>query len=195
MQEILKRDDSEIISQVFNAQLNDPVPGDWTETIKKDLLEFNLNHLSFESIKAMKKAKFKTIVKKACKENAFKYLISIKEGKTKLDNCEYKELKIRNYLKSDKLSSRKQKLLFKLRTRMIDVGNNYGKINLCPLICIALDDQQHIFKCKQLNSTLEVTNNFNYEDIFSENSKQFVNATNLIRKKEEKTSALAKSKL
>ena len=78
----------------------------------------------------MKKVKFKTIVKKACKETAFKYLVSIKKRKTKLDNCEYNELKIRNYLKSDKLSSRKQKLLFKLRTRMIDVGNNYAKINL-----------------------------------------------------------------
>ena len=48
---------------------------------------------------------------------------------------------------------------------MIDVGNNFGKINLCPLACIACDDQEHIFQCKELINDPEATKNINYKDI------------------------------
>ena len=77
--EILKRNDSEMLKKVFEAQSNDPVKGDWTETVKKDLIDFDLNHLSFDSIKMMKKGKFKKLVKKKCKEKSFEYLSSDKK--------------------------------------------------------------------------------------------------------------------
>ena len=73
---------------------------------------------------------------------------------------------------------------------LIDVGDNFGRINLCPLGCIALDDQKHIFQCSQLKDKSNEVNNFNYADIFSEKSSKFVSATNLadmlLRKREEK---------
>ena len=188
----MKRNDSEILSQVFKAQLHDPISGDWTESIKRDLLDFNLNHLSFKAIKSLKKKKFKTLVKKACQKAAFESLSNEKETKTKLDNCEYKDFKIQNYLRNKNLISRKQKLLFKFRTRMINVGNNYGKNNLCPLGCIALDTQEHIFECKELVDSTKVSKDFNYSDIFSNNPIKFIYATNLadelLRKKEQKLS-------
>ena len=95
------------MSQVFKAQLHDPISGDWTESVKKDLLDFKLNHLSFETIKTMKKNKFKTLVKKACQKAAFETLSIEKEIKTKLDNCEYKDFKIHNYLRNKNLISHK----------------------------------------------------------------------------------------
>ena len=84
--------------------------------------------------------------------------------------------------------TRKQKLLFKFRTRMINVGNNYGKINLCPLGCIALDTQEHIFECKELLDNKVVSKSFKYNDIFSEEPTKFTYAVNLaeelLRKRE-----------
>ena len=62
----------------------------------------------------MKKDKFKTLVKKACQKLAFENLSNIKETKTKLDNCEYKDLKLQKYLNNEHLISRKQKLLFRV---------------------------------------------------------------------------------
>ena len=47
---ILNRDEKELIFQVFKAQMDDPVKGDWILTVKDDLKLFNLNHMSMGSI-------------------------------------------------------------------------------------------------------------------------------------------------
>ena len=75
---------------------------------------------------------------------------------------------------------------------MINVGNNYGKSNLCPLGCIALDTQEHIFVCNELISTTKLSNDFNYSHIFSDNPTKFIYAINLadelLRRREHKLS-------
>ena len=71
---------------------------------------------------------------------------------------------------------------------MTNVGNNYGKVNLCPLGCIARDNQEHIFQCKELLSDITVSESFKYSDIFSADQTKFTYAANLadklIRKRE-----------
>ena len=54
---ILRRDESQLLSQVFKAQFYSPIKGDWTEQVKKDLEEFGLNHLDLNPISKMKKRK------------------------------------------------------------------------------------------------------------------------------------------
>ena len=78
---LIIRNDSEVTSQVLEAQINDPVSVDWTESVQKDLIQFNLNHLSFETIKNIKKENFINIVKKACCNAAFDYLLNMKKSK------------------------------------------------------------------------------------------------------------------
>ena len=56
---ILRRDESEIISQVFKAQLADTVKGDWTESVQQDLEDFDIK-LDFKSMGAMKKEKHRS---------------------------------------------------------------------------------------------------------------------------------------
>ena len=90
---ILNRDDNELILQVFNAQVDDPIKGDWILTVKDDLKLFNLNHLSMDTIKLMKKKRFKKVVREACKNAAFKYLINEKE-----DKCKSKMTKLKHIL-------------------------------------------------------------------------------------------------
>ena len=82
---------------------------------------------------------------------------------------------------------RKQRLLFKLRTRMVNVGANYGKTTKCPFGCNSLDNQVHIFQCESLKDDATV---YNYNDIFSDNPDKFMKITDvaqtLLRKREEK---------
>ena len=75
---ILTSDPEEMLFKVFNAQLRNPTKGDWPEIVKKDLVDFDIK-LSFEQIKAMKKNKFKKIVKEACKAFSFKKLMNEKQ--------------------------------------------------------------------------------------------------------------------
>ena len=128
---LLTRDDEELTSKVLKAQMNDPIKGDWVGTVKQDLSEFSFP-LNFEVIKLTKKEAFKKMVKNACMKVTLAYLLKEKEDKSKMINLEYKELKIQKYLTSDKLSKRKQKIIFKWRTRMIEVGNNFGQTKPCP---------------------------------------------------------------
>ena len=59
---ILNRPKNHLLSQVFFAQWNQPVKHDWTEQIKKDLLDTGLNYLTFDNIASTNKKTFKTLV-------------------------------------------------------------------------------------------------------------------------------------
>ena len=99
----------------------------------------------------------------------------------------YPILKIKPYLASTGIGLRQKHLLFKLRTRMINVAANFGKSSNCPLGCSTIDDQKHLFLCKYLNDDQQM---HKYSDIFSDNPKKLFNIANiaqkLIRKREEK---------
>ena len=83
----------------------------------------------------MKKTKLKQIVKNACRLTAFRFLKSDIEEKnmTKLKKLKYEKLEMQSYLKSQKISLKKKKILFKARTRMLNVKSNFGDKSSCPL--------------------------------------------------------------
>ena len=95
-----------------------------------------------------------------------------KDTKSKLDNLEYKELKLQNYLKATNLYYKKKSLLFNLRTHMINVSKNYGKISLCPLCLKGVDNQQHLMLCEKLSVEQKSQTQIQYDDIFSNNAKK-----------------------
>ena len=70
---------------------------------------------------------------------------------------------------------------------MIKVGKNYGKTNLCPLGCPFEDSQEHLFQCNKIQNE---SKQFEYKDIFSNESTKFSYIANLaqelLRKREEK---------
>ena len=92
-----------------------------------------------------------------------------------MDHLDYTELKTQSYLIDDRIDSFTAKQLFKLRTRMVDVHDNF-KSNfffdkVCPVCKIGNDDQRHLLECikiKQINPTLNVKRT--YMDIFSNDS-------------------------
>ena len=93
-----------------------------------------------------------------------------KEKHSKMDNMEYYELKMQDYLQDENISVKQARILFKYRTRMARFWENY-KAGRPPQPCPvckdvqSVDTQRHSFKCKTLTGNIEV--NGNYEDIFS----------------------------
>ena len=72
LQNLLKQPQSEMIRQVYEAQKDNPVQGDWVKLVKEDLEMINMINRESE-IEAMSKAQFKTIVRNKIKENTLKY--------------------------------------------------------------------------------------------------------------------------
>ena len=92
---------------------------------------------------------------------------------------------MQNYLISDKITVKEAKTLFKIRTNMLEVRNNYKTKNkyssqndndddkdngnkdydddiLCPLCKKHLDSEENILKCEELG-----TNTIKFDDLFS----------------------------
>ena len=92
-----------------------------------------------------------------------------------MNNLEYKELKIQNYFIDDRVESWIAKDIFKFRTRMVNVNenfkNNFQYEDLCPICKKSQDNQNHLLECQKLrdiNPSLNV--NRNYLDIFKDDS-------------------------
>ena len=67
------------------------------------------------------KEDYKNVIMKLIKNAAFQYFNKLKETHKKLDQVEYKELKMQKYLGSKLLSNKEKKLLYLLRSRCYNV--------------------------------------------------------------------------
>ena len=86
----------------------------------------------------MKVQNFKVKVKKACKIYTFNKLIAIKNRHEKNKHIEYSKLETSKYLLSNMFSVTQSRILFKLRTRMLDVKANFKnkyQNNISLLVC------------------------------------------------------------
>ena len=171
---LLTTSEDQLLYKFFKAQLRNPSKGDWTEVVKQDLKDFNITS-SFKEISLMKNTQFKNKVKKACKKYTFDELIQVKNRHEKGKENEYEKLVTNPFFLSNKFTIKQSKLLFKLRSRMLDVKMNFKKkykddINL--LVCELcgnknLDDQNHVIVCTAIENNKD--NKLTYSDLFSKN--------------------------
>ena len=164
------------MSRFFHAQLSNPVDGDWTKQVQKDLQDIDMN-LSMNDIKSLSEDCLRTKVKNAISKAAFKWLTSEKLKKTKVMNISYEKFGIQEYLVSPEMETREKKLLFQMRTRMVDLKANYknGHADIsCPLCGTSEDNQKHVLECSTLlKNTAFVTDGcLAYSDIFSNEVKK-----------------------
>jgi predicted metal-dependent hydrolase len=90
------------MSTVFHTQWKFLAKDDWTTQVQKDLVDFEI-HMSLGKIKKKSPDSFKRLVKRKTKEYTLNYLLGLKEKHSKMDNLNYIELKLQNYLKDDKI--------------------------------------------------------------------------------------------
>ena len=148
---ILKRDNQELIKRIYNEQLRNPTKGDFVELIREDFKTLSIVQNDNE-IQNMKTSTYKEHIKKSTKSAAFKYLITKQSKHTKVNTIRYIQLETQKYLLSPLFSNEEVNQLHALRSRMTDCKvnfkNRYREDDLlCNLCSTENQDQKHLLKC------------------------------------------------
>ena len=156
---ILTRDETELIHKVYSTQKYKTTKGDWYEVIEQVKKTLRIE-ISDQEIKSMKKDAFKNVVDKKVNIAAHQYLqmLASKHSKSKFAANQSTELEKQQYL-SDKRFSRKDiQVLFALKTRMLNLKNNFKNLYNNNLQCQTCDveefieDENHILNCENLRT-------------------------------------------
>ena len=95
--------------------------GDWVRMVEADKTELNIS-LTDREIQGVSKIRF---VKKKVAANMAKYLNCIKQTHSKVKHLTCNKIKTADYLKSSRLTTREKQLLFKLRSKTVNVKMNF----------------------------------------------------------------------
>ena len=173
LQVIIQRTDSELTKRVYLAQRADTTDGDFCQLVDsdRDMLDIQLTD---EQIAQISPYDFKNLVKQKARQAAFKYLMSVKETKTKMDNIMYlNSFKPQPYIVSQ--SREQSSLLLALRTRTVrGIRTDFGDMYLdktCPLPgCQETDSLSHVLTCRALQAaglSDQTGGHVQYGDVFS----------------------------
>ena len=112
---LLNSDDNSIVKKVFLEQHKSTITGDWTNDLKKDLKDLEID-MNFEEIQSLSKAKWKELVRKRTKSACFESLVKEKQKLSKGKEIMYSKFEMQSYLRSGNplLTDTKRKI-FKLR--------------------------------------------------------------------------------
>ena len=171
LQTILHRTDEELIKRVYLAQRADTTDGDFCQLVDDDMRLLDLQ-LTDSQIESQSSFDLKKIVKVKARQAAFKYLIGIKESKTKMDNISYMNSFLpQSYLLT--MTREQSSLMLALRTRTLrgirtDFGNMFTD-KQCPLQgCQELDSIAHLLTCSVLQQAVPAGPTVvQYGDVFS----------------------------
>ena len=162
---ILKRDTDELIARIYKAQTLKQEKNDWVSLVKKDKenLEINMND---DDIKLLTKSQFKKLIKNKLEIFARKEFEELKKNKhSKSKFLNMFSSKPQSYLLSRKLNLLEIQTLFKLRTRMADVKNNFKNQNSENIWCITCklfaETQEHLLQCNVIKNMFIDHSNFN----------------------------------
>ena len=166
---IMKRDNNELTKRVVVSQMERNTKGDFHSQVVESMEQLNIQ---MEDIMSRSKNSLKELLMKKVSIVAFQYLIGLAQSHSKVNEKIYKNLNMAEYLIDSRLTPDLVNLLFKFRTRMFNVRNNfrnnYRQTNiLCPLCEESEDSQQHIFSCNVLRNRISAPTTSKYEDIFS----------------------------
>ena len=167
--------ENSLVKNFYKTQKLLPTNNDWIKNLEEDKKEFGIDIDDANLIKIYKtKHAFKTYVKKQAKKKTEEYLRSLQNSHSKMENIKFETLECQTYLKSNIIGKEEAQILFKFRTRMYSVKENfknyYKNSNLyCKFCRTSLCTQRHIFECKILKKMIPKINqnqNIKYEDIF-----------------------------
>ena len=165
--------------------------------IKDERKKYDID-LTDEEISKMSKYKFKSLVNRKVNDYAFNYLKEkAKKHKKSSKILEIVEkeliLKRQPYLKENIFHKTECQLLFKLRSRMLDVKTNFSSYyekNMTCRICKLQDtveSEQHLLECEILRNEVKLDSEVNFEFVFGNLKKQKTALTafkSVLRKRE-----------
>ena len=180
--QVLSRKSDELINKVYKAQGVKTTKGDWFEMIKKEKEKYEID-ISDEEISKMSRFRFKSLVNKKVNKIGFQYLKNIASRHSKSENIlkeaeHMKMLRRKSYLQENIMLKQDAQLLFKLRTKMLDVKSNFGdhfENNLTCRTCKKLDsveNEDHLLKCEALTSEIKNDEGVEFSYVFDGIEKQ-----------------------
>ena len=194
---ILKQNENELVRKTYKAQKLAHTKHDWFLMIKDERTKYDID-LTDEEISKMSKYKFKSLVNRKVNDYAFNYLKEKakkhKKSSKILENVEKESvLKRQPYLKENVFHKYECQLLFKLRSRMLDVKTNFSSYyekNMMCRICKLQDtveNEQHLLECEILRNEVKLDSDVNFEFVFGNLNKQKTALTafkSVLRKRE-----------
>ena len=111
--------------------------------------------MTLEDLKKKSANSFKRMMKIKSKEYTLNYLLEIKDSHSKIDNLEYPELKLQNYLRDDEIPLNEARNLYRFRTRVANFKENFKNGHQscaipCPLCLVQPDTQAHSLQCPEI---------------------------------------------
>jgi hypothetical protein len=149
---ILNEDENSMLNKFFQCQLKYGTRKDWVTSVINDLKYLNMENLSMEMIRSMKRTSFMNKIKEKINLKAFEKLQKVKESHSKVKEIQHNLIKIQKYLQpnSIKITREEAQLIFQLRCRVTETKVNLrGKYdNLeCEACGLEKETQQHIIEC------------------------------------------------
>ena len=142
-----------MLYKFFITMYENPSKDDWTEQAMQDLKDLNICH-NFDELRAISRTHFKSLVKIKCKEFTLDKLNGEKFKHSKMDNLIFTELKMQDYLMSDKLSLELKRNIFLFRTRMVNFAENFRSgsdtVSPCVVCKTHTDCFSHALNCHEI---------------------------------------------
>ena len=136
--------------------------------------------LSDEEIKKVSKFKIQNYLKKASQEITLEYIEGLKQKHSKTQEYDTSRLTIAPYLVDSRFTKSEQELLFKLRSRTVEVKYNFQNGNpgslLCDLCNLFTCTQEHVLSCPVLTPHCRIVNTktVNHSHIYGNVDQQLV---------------------
>ena len=165
---LVNRNKEEMLYQVFITQWNNPTKGDWTVTVRENLVEFGFCE-EYEFLKTQSKLSFKNTLKKKAKEVALDELLERQSKHSKMDNVNYSELAIQKYFLLHGINVQEIRSVFRFRTRMAPYGENFrGNRDCvqCPLCSTHVDSQVLGLNCPAIRKIFNI--DCDIQDVYSD---------------------------
>ena len=180
---ILQRNDEEITKRVVMCQKETRRKGDFYLQTKENMDYLLITEEDMEG----SQTKLKETIIKQTKQKAFEYLIEKAKHHSKVNEKLYCDCEGLDHYNDERFRPDLINILFKFRTRMFLVKNNFrnnytNNNTLCPVCNDQEDTQEHLFECKKIMDVYEGTKQFGYNDIFSHNADNLLGVATLLKK-------------
>ena len=180
-QMVMMRNNDEITKAVVMRQKQTRIKGDFFMQVLNDM---NILNISESDIMDNSKEALKDKVKKQIRYAAYDFLMDTAHKHTKVRSEMYEDLDGMVYLEDERFTPDLSNLLFKLRTRMFNVRNNfrnqYETNLLCPLCRVKEDSQEHLLECRMILNKVNC-GDCRYEDIFSDDADTLLNIAKVLQ--------------
>ena len=144
---ILNRNSDELVRRIFEAQRNNPTPGDFI-CLVKIALEYIDEPYNENNIVSMNKTQFKMHIRKKLNQSIFNSLKVLQDTHSKVRDIKYKQFKIQPYLKNHTFTNKMASVLLNLRSSMTKtIKSNFSSINRGDMSCKMKCEEPGVVYC------------------------------------------------